>query len=92
MTPEAAEEHALKVLAWLLAEEDLGPVFLGSTGASPEDLRTRAAEPEFLASVVDFLMMDDAWCIACGSALGVPPERFAAVRAALPGGAVPDWT
>jgi len=65
---------------------------LGSTGTSLEDLRARAAEPEFLASVLDFVLMDDAWVIACADALEVAPGRLIEMRQALPGGGLPNWT
>ena len=72
MTPlsqESAELLAVQALSWLAANEELLPVFLGSTGASASDVRDNAREPEFLASVLDFLLMDDAWIAAfCESA------------------------
>jgi hypothetical protein len=56
--------------------DDLVEVFLGSSGASLDDLRARAAEPEFLASVLDFILMDDAWVLECADALGCPADRW----------------
>ena len=47
-SPDAAETLALRALAWLIGDHDLLAVFLGATGASADDVRTRAAEPEFL--------------------------------------------
>lgn len=87
-----AETRALGMLAWLLGQDELLPVFLGATGATEADLKARAGEPEFLASVVDFLMLDDAWVVDCAAALGWRPEEVMAVRAALPGGDLPNWT
>lgn len=92
MTPEAAETLALQALAWLLGQEDLCPVFLGSTGASPEDLKARAADPEFLGAVLDFLTMDDAWVMAFCDGAGIDYRLPLAARQALPGGATPEWT
>jgi len=92
MTPEMAEIRSLHVLGWLVGSEELLPVFLGATGAGLEDLKTRAAEPEFLASVLDFVMMDDEWVRACAEALGIPPQDLAQIRAGLPGGQLPNWT
>ena len=68
------------------------PVFLGSSGASVGDLRERASDPVFLASVLEFLLMDDAWIVAACDALGVPYETPQAARAALPGGEQVHWT
>lgn len=92
MNVDEAEKKALEALAWLVGNQELLPVFLGSTGASEEDMRSRAGEADFLASVVDFLLMDDQWVIACAQACRFAPEDFLAIRASLPGGADPSWT
>jgi hypothetical protein len=76
MKQEIAETAAMRALGWLVAREDLVEVFLGSTGAGAEDLRARAAEPEFLASVLDFILMDDAWVMDCATAIGMAPEQL----------------
>ncbi|MBT8458035.1 MAG: DUF3572 domain-containing protein [Boseongicola sp.] len=95
MTPlarDSAEVLAIEALVWLAADDELLPVFLGSTGAGVEDIRERAQDPEFLASVLDFILMDDAWIGAfCGTnnyAMDYPMRA----RAALPGGAAVNWT
>tara|TARA_R110002049_G_scaffold23781_7_gene84809 strand:+ start:11771 stop:12055 length:285 start_codon:yes stop_codon:yes gene_type:complete len=91
-TQEAAETLALRALAWLAANDDLLPVFLGSTGASEADVKAQAAEPEFLGAVLDFLMMDDAWVMAfCDEAM-MPYDKIMVARAALPGGGEVNWT
>jgi len=89
---EAAETLALKALAWLVTNDDLLPVFLGSTGASEGDLRAQASDPAFLGSVLDFLMMDDAWIIAFCDAHDIAYEHPMFARAALPGGEQVNWT
>lgn len=92
MTEDAAEIFALQTLGWLVGNDDLRGVFLGATGASEDDLRARASEPEFLVSVLDFLMMDDAWVIACCDAHAAPYETAMLAKQALPGGAERHWT
>ena len=89
---DAAETLALQALGWLVGQEDLLPVFLGASGACEADLRARAQDPEFLGSVLDFLMMDDAWIIAFCDAHSIPYEHPMMARAALPGGAQVHWT
>lgn len=64
MTSDAAQTIALEALAWLAGNDDLLPVFLGTTGASVEDLRAQASDPGFQVSLLEFLTMDDAWVIA----------------------------
>ncbi len=95
MTPlarDSAELLAIEALSWLVGNDELLPVFLGATGAGADDLRGRARDPEFLASVLDFLLMDDAWiqafCASADYAFDLPLRA----RAALPGGAEVNWT
>jgi hypothetical protein len=92
MKQESAETLAAEALGWIAGQDDLLDVFLGATGASVTDLRAQAADPVFLASVLDFLLMDDAWvtgfCRATGRAFTDP----ASARAALPGGETVHWT
>ncbi|MEM1072952.1 MAG: DUF3572 domain-containing protein [Pseudomonadota bacterium] len=91
-TQESAEVLGLQVLGWLAGNEDLLPVFQGATGASENDLRAGATEPMFLASVLDFVMMDDAWVVQCCDAIGTPYDSLMQARQALPGGAQVNWT
>jgi len=92
MTQETAETVALQALAWLVGNEELLPVFLGSSGAAEADLRSRAADPEFLGSVLDFLTMDDAWVMAFCDAHKLSYETPLHARWSLPGGAPVNWT
>ena len=87
MTREAAETIALQALAWLVTNEDLLPVFLGATGASTDDLRDRASDPEFLGAVLGFLTMDDAWVTGFCDAMGHDYATPMTARGMLPGGA-----
>ena len=92
LSADAAETLALQALAWLVGNDDLLPVFLGATGAGQDELRERAAEPEFLGAVLDFLMMDDAWVTGFCDAVGLPYDHPMQARAVLPGGAQMHWT
>ena len=69
MQRESAETVGVQALGWLAGNDELLPVFLGSTGASLDDLRAGAGDAAFLGSVLDFVMMDDAWVVGvlrCG--------------------------
>ncbi len=92
MQRETAETVALLALTWLTGNDELLPVFLGATGASLDDVKSRIDDVEFLASVLDFLLMDDAWVMAFCESQGLPFEDPMTARQALPGGASPDWT
>ena len=89
---DSAETLALQVLGWLVGDEDLMPVFQGSTGVSEADIRARADDPLFLGAVLDFLMMDDQWVIQACDAQSLSYDQVALVRHALPGGADMHWT
>lgn len=92
ISADSAETLTLKVLEWLVANDELLPVFLGASGASAEDLRVRAGESEFLTSVLDFLMLDDSWVIAFCDANSVPYELPGQAHAVLSGASEMHWT
>jgi hypothetical protein len=60
MRESEAETFALKALEFLAQDGDALVRLLTLSGLEIEDLRERAAEPELLAAVVDFLISDDA--------------------------------
>jgi len=91
-TRNTAETIALQALAWLVGNEDLLPVFMGATGATEADLRGAARDPVFLGSVLDFLLMDDAWVIGCCNAITLPYPQLMEARQSLPGGEAVHWT
>ena len=92
LTQQSAEILALEALSWLVGNDELLPVFLGSTGTSEADIRQRARETEFLASVLDFLLMDDAWVVAACDANGWKYDQLMMARVMLPGGEQVNWT
>ncbi|WP_108482963.1 DUF3572 domain-containing protein [Oceaniglobus ichthyenteri] len=92
MRQETAETLAVQALGWLAGEDDLLGVFMGATGVGVDDLRARVGDPDFLASVLDFLLMDDAWVVRFCDTVGHPYETVMQARAALPGGGQVHWT
>lgn len=59
MNLDSAETIALKALAFLANQEDALVRFLAVSGADMAELRARAEERAFLASVADFLLADE---------------------------------
>ena len=92
MTTAQAETLALQALGWMAAQDGLLQVFLGASGLSERDLRTQANDPDLLAAVLDFLLMDDGWITGFCDDVRRPYPDVAAARAALPGGAHVHWT
>ena len=91
-TQDSAETTALQVLAWLAGNDELCPLFLGASGASKGDLQAGTGDPAFLGAVLDFVMMDDEWVIACCDACGLAYTDPMGARHALPGGGDVHWT
>lgn len=96
MTPNAGDESresaqalALRALAFLVRDSNLRRAFLAQSGLDPAAVRARAAEPEFLAGVLDFLLGDERHLTRFCAAEGIAPERPARARRLLPGGARP---
>jgi Protein of unknown function (DUF3572) len=56
---------------------------LAESGIGPETLRTAAADPQFLAHVLDFVMRDDATVKAFAAASELHPTNIAAAREVL---------
>lgn len=81
----------MQALAWIAGREDLLPAYLGASGVDPATLSRRAADPELLAGVLDFLLGEDAWVIGFAAVAGIRPEEVARARRALPGGEAIDW-
>lgn len=92
VTPDAAEKIALEALLWIAADEDLSGGLLSMSGAAAGDLRERAADPEFLGFVLDFLLMDEPALLAFCEHANHSPEAPMRARATLPGGDIPNWT
>lgn len=92
LSQDTAETVALQALAWLVGQDEILPVFLGATGAAVDDLKTRATEPAFLGSVLDFLTMDDAWVMAFCDTQRLSYETPLSAAHVLLGTARMHWT
>jgi hypothetical protein len=80
---EVAEIVAVQALSFIAGEPERLGLFLAESGIGPETLRTAAADPRFLASVLDFVMRDDATVKAFASASRLHPTNIAAAHQAL---------
>ena len=92
ISQDAAEEIGLQALTWLVGNEQLLPVFMGSTGAGETELRQGLTDPGMQAAVLEFILMDDAWVVAFCDQAGLRYEMLSQARAALPGGEQVNWT
>lgn len=80
---ERAEALAIEVLAHVANEPETLERFLSLSGLAPQTLRAAAAEPGFLAGVLDFLAGDEALLLAFAANAGHDPAEIARARAAL---------
>ena len=80
---EVAEIVAIQALSFVAGEPGRLGLFLAETGIGPETLRTAAADPKFLASVLEFVMRDDATVKAFAEVSNLHPTNVAAAHQAL---------
>jgi len=86
MNVASAETLALNALGFLVnSSEDLDR-FMALSGVEPAMLRVRAADPEFLAAVMDFLLANEKLLKDFCEAEALDPRTLHIARRALPGG------
>jgi Protein of unknown function (DUF3572) len=81
-----AEEIAVKALGFIAGDEEAFERFVALTGLGLSDIKERAADPDFLAGVLDFLLQDEGLLVRFAESEGIPPELPASARRKLPGG------
>ena len=80
---EVAEIVAIQALSFVAGDPERLGLFLAESGIGPETLRSAAADPHFLASVLDFILRDDATVTAFAAASELDPTTIAAAREVL---------
>jgi hypothetical protein len=80
---EVAEIVAIQALSFVAGDPERLGAFLAESGIGPDTLRTAATDPHFLASVLDFVMRDDATVKAFAAASQLHPTNIAAAHQAL---------
>jgi hypothetical protein len=82
---DSARSLAVGALAFIAADSDRLNRFLSLTGLGPDNLRTAAADPAFLGSVLDYLVGDEALLVDFAADAGLKPEAVARAHAILRG-------
>jgi hypothetical protein len=80
LTRESAEAVAIDVLTFIAAEPVRLERFMTLSGLTPDGLRAAAAEPGFLAGVLDHLAGDEALLLAFAANAGRDPSIIAKAR------------
>jgi hypothetical protein len=81
----SGDQLAVSALGFLAAEPNRLSRFLDLCGLGPHNLRASAADPRFLAAVLDYLLADEPLLIAFAADQGLEPERVVAARRAMDG-------
>ena len=74
---------ALQALAVSLGDDARAERLLSLTGLTPDDLRSRATEPDVLVAVLRFLEDHEPDLIAVADAMDRKPQELVAARSAL---------
>ena len=82
---DAAEALAVEALVFLAAEPERLGRFLAVTGIGPEAIRAAAAEPNFLAGVVEHVIGDERLLLEFAAHAQINPAEVARASAALGG-------
>src|ERR1041385_4389771 len=85
ITREFGENLAVQALLFLSQDPERLGVFLSVTGLGPGDLRKAAADPAFLAGVLDHVAADENLLRAVAAHAGVTPETVEGAHLALSG-------
>lgn len=82
---DAAEELAINALAFLASQPEALGRFLRLTGIGPANLRQAAAEPGFLAGLLDYFLANEGMLVEYAREAAVAPEDVVQARQVLAG-------
>jgi hypothetical protein len=85
ITRKIAENLAIQALGLMASDPDRLGAFLAATGIGPEVIRKAAAEPSFLAGVLDHVCGDEGLLMAVAEHAGVAPQDVEHAQAVLSG-------
>ena len=85
MESDIAQVLALKVLAYIAADERRLDDFQTSTGVDEAAIRTGAEDPRFLGGLLDFLLEREGMLLDFCRSAGIRADLPARARATLPG-------
>jgi hypothetical protein len=88
MRRDAAESLAVQALSFLAGEPERLARFLVLTGIGLDRIRAAAANPGFLAGVLDHVASEDALVTAFAAEAGIKPEEVDKARRLLGSG---EW-
>ena len=90
MSEDEAQRIAVAALLHVASDEALMTRFISITGIDPGEVRRMAADPAFLAGVLEFLLGHEPDAVAFAEEASVAPEDVGTARVVLSGGTNPD--
>jgi len=85
ITRKIAENLAIQALGFLAGDPERLGAFLAATGIGPEMIRKAAADPSFLAGVLDHVCGHEGLLIEVAGHAGVEPQDVEHAQAVLSG-------
>ena len=85
ITRKIAENLAIQALGFMAGEPERLGAFLAATGIGPDMIRKAAADPSFLAGVLDHVCGDEALLLAVADHAGIAPQEVEHAQAVLSG-------
>ncbi|MEM8811614.1 MAG: DUF3572 domain-containing protein [Pseudomonadota bacterium] len=83
LNAEEADGVAIAALGFMARDPSRLDRFLALTGLTPDSIREAAADPGFLASVLDYMMNDEALLLEFCETEGMVADHVPAAHAAL---------
>ena len=91
MSSEQYEVIALQAVGFILQQDALRDRFMALSGVEVDELRSSLQEPGTLASILEFLINNEADLIATAEELDIKPEEIVRAWRALGGGEGQEW-
>jgi len=83
LTRAAAEDLAIEALTFIAREPERLGRFLALSGLDPANMREAAAEPGFLAGILDYLAGDETLLLAFAADAATDPTKIDTARRLL---------
>ncbi|MEM1045595.1 MAG: DUF3572 domain-containing protein [Pseudomonadota bacterium] len=80
---EEAEKLSIQALGFLANEENRLQKYISLTGLDPATLRDAATDPRFLASVLEYVMQDEALLLEFAEMQAIDPASVPSAHARL---------
>lgn len=82
---KAGEFIAVKAIEFFAGNPEALAGFFAHTGSGPADLKANLGNPMFLASILDYMMMDESVLLEFAKTMDLNPQDIVKARLMLPG-------